>query len=325
MTNLFSSEIIIPLVLLFSFTDIGIPVRVTGKPDDKVTQIRDSPPMQYHNGVLLTGQISINLIWYGQFAPTQRAIVTDFIASINKPSRVIADEPDVATWWKMMQMYYKMAKKPYSLKVSLGSQINDDKYSLGKKISDAQIKELAAKGGIKNAINVVLTSADVVVDGFCMRCGTHGVGVGSGTKSKYAYIWVGNPQTQCPGQCAFPFYQSMFGPKTQWDPPNKDVGMDGLIINLATQLAGTVTNPFGNGFFQGPKEAPLEAASACLGKFAKGSRPGFPGDLLVEVNTGADYNAQGVNGRKYLLPALFDPKGQTTDLDEGLQWSLQIS
>lgn len=80
-----------------------------------------------------------------------------------------------------------------------------------------------------------------------------------------------------------------------------------MVINLATLLAGTVTNPFGNGYFQGPKEAPLEAASACSGTYGKGAYPGYPGELLMDPKSGASYNAHGINGREYLLPALYDP------------------
>lgn len=32
-----------------------------------------------------------------------------------------------------------------------------------------------------------------------------------------------------------------------------------MVINQASLLAGTVMNPFGNVYFQGPKEAPLDA------------------------------------------------------------------
>ena len=80
-----------------------------------------------------------------------------------------------------------------------------------------------------------------------------------------------------------------------------------MILNLATVLAGTVTNPFDNGYFQGPANAPLEAVSACTGIFGKGAYPGYPGEVLVDKTTGASYNAFGINGRKYLLPAMWDP------------------
>ncbi|KAJ8479959.1 hypothetical protein OPV22_023686 [Ensete ventricosum] len=84
-----------------------------------------------------------------------------------------------------------------------------------------------------------------------------------------------------------------------------------MVINLASMLAGVVTNPFDDGFFQGPTEAPLEAATACPGVNGKGTHPGHAGDLLVDPITGASYNANGIHGRKYLVRALFDPSTST--------------
>ncbi|KAK8971513.1 hypothetical protein KSP40_PGU005339 [Platanthera guangdongensis] len=152
---------------------------------------------------------------------------------------------------------------------------------------------------------VVLTSADVAVYGFCSgRCGTH-----ANLPGGSSFIWVGDSSVQCPGQCAWPFHQPMYGPQTPpLVPPSGDVGADGIIINIATLLAGTVTNPDGKGYFQGPVTAPLEAVSACTGIFGSGAYPGFPGNVLVDPTTGASYNARGVNGRKFLLPAMWDPK-----------------
>ncbi|XP_004301325.1 PREDICTED: uncharacterized protein LOC101294953 [Fragaria vesca subsp. vesca] len=220
----------------------------------------------YHNGPLLTGKISINLIWYGKFKPYQRAIVSDFITSFSSPpsNATLLNQPSVATWWKSIEKYYHHtnAKKTSSLSLSLGTQILDESYYLGKSVSlGTHIKKLAAKGAHTNAINVVLTSSDVIIDGFCSnKCGTHGYSRSTfirGKSPNFVYIWVGNSETQCPGQCACPFHQPIYGPQTPpLVAPNNDVGMDGMIINLANLLAGTVTNLFGNGFYQGPKEAP---------------------------------------------------------------------
>ncbi|KAJ6836588.1 putative protein EXORDIUM [Iris pallida] len=112
------------------------------------------------------------------------------------------------------------------------------------------------------------------------------------------------------GTCAWPFHRPAYGPQS---PPwwrNGDVGVDGMVVNLAGLLAGAVTNPFGSGFFQGPKEAPLEAASACPGIYGKGAYPGYAGELLVDTASGASYNARGARGRKYLVPALVDVDGR---------------
>ncbi|KAM7516843.1 hypothetical protein LguiA_006426 [Lonicera macranthoides] len=245
-------------------------------------QLTQSTQFQYHNGPLLTSKISINLIWYGNFKPSQRAIISDFVTSISssRPS-----QPSVTTWWKTTEKYYHLfrSNKPASsLYLSVGNQILDDKYSL--------------------------------VDGFCSsRCGTHGSLASKsfhvkGKNYKFAYIWVGNSETQCPSYCAWPFHQPIYGP--QGPPlvaPNNDMGVDGMVMNLASLLARTVTNPFGNGFYQGLASAPLKTALACPGIYGKGAYPGYAGNLLKDPATGASYNAHGANGRKYLVPALYDP------------------
>ncbi|VAI49659.1 unnamed protein product [Triticum turgidum subsp. durum] len=59
--------------------------------------------------------------------------------------------------------------------------------------------------------------------------------------------------------------------------------------------------------FGGSSDAPLEAATACPGIFGNGAYPGYAGDLKVDQATGASYNCNGAHGRKYLLPALYDP------------------
>ncbi|XP_042495371.1 protein PHOSPHATE-INDUCED 1-like [Macadamia integrifolia] len=270
--------------------------------------------LKYHKGSLLSGKISVNLIWYGNFKPAQRSIISDFISSLSSSSQAslktqTQSQPSVLTWWKTTDKYYHLSsknKKPSSLSLQMGNQILDENYSLGKSLTRNQIVQLAARGDHRNAVNVVLTAADVTVESFCMdTCGSHG---SQGKKSKFAYIWVGNSETQCPGQCAWPFHQPIYGPQNPpLIAPNNDVGMDGMVINLASLLAATATNPFGNGFYQGSAEAPLEAASACPGIYGKGAYPGYAGELLEDSTTGASYNANGANGRKYLLPALFDP------------------
>lgn len=80
-----------------------------------------------------------------------------------------------------------------------------------------------------------------------------------------------------------------------------------MIINIATVLVGTVTNPFNTGVFQGDAALPLEGVSACRGMYGRGAYPGYAGQLLVDETTGASFNARGLNGRMFLLPAVWDP------------------
>ncbi|KAM1896100.1 hypothetical protein ACFX13_044776 [Malus domestica] len=122
--------------------------------------------LKYHNGPLLSGKITINLIWYGNFKPSQKAIVSDFISSLSSSSPSKTPQPSVAAWWQTTEKYYHLTsnkKSSNSLSLSLGRQILDQSYSLGKSLTTKQIVALAAKGDQKNAINVVLTSADVAL------------------------------------------------------------------------------------------------------------------------------------------------------------------
>ena len=267
--------------------------------------------LKYHNGALLKGNINVNLVWYGKFTPTQRSVIVDFIRSLNSKEAATSAAPSVASWWKTTEKY-----KGGASTLVVGKQLLLENYPLGKSLKNPNLRALSTKlnGGLRS-ITVVLTAKDVSVEGFCMnRCGSHGSSVSTSRRAANgaAYVWVGNAETMCPGYCAWPFHQPIYGP--QGPPlvsPNGDVGVDGMIINLATLLANTVTNPFKNGYYQGPPTAPLEAVSACTGMFGSGSYPGYAGLVLVDKTTGSSYNARGLAGRKYLLPAMWDPQTST--------------
>lgn len=269
--------------------------------------------LKYHNGALLKGNYTLNLVWYGRFSAAQRAILTDFLVSLSSPDAggEGSAAPSVAAWWRTTESYDGGATR-----FLLGAQSILEDYPRGKLLTGDDIRVLAAAAaaGLHRAsIAVVFTASDVAVEGFCMsRCGSHGgaqLPWGKNRRSRFAYIWVGNSEAQCPGQCAWPFHQPVYRPQTPpLVAPNGDVGVDGMVINLATLVAGTVTNPFAGGFFQGPAAAPLEAVSACTGVFGSGAYPGNPGKVMTDPATGGSYNAAGVGGRKFLLPAMWNPK-----------------
>ncbi|KAL6912104.1 hypothetical protein ACP4OV_000909 [Aristida adscensionis] len=267
-----------------------------------------SDQLKYHHGSVLSGDIPVSILWYGRFTPVQKSVVSDFILSLTAAPN--AATPSVGEWWGQIdQLYLSSAATTNgatATRVLLAEQVSDEGCSLGRSLTLSQIEQLAAHaGGKKGGIALVFTDEDVTVEGFCSsRCGKHApAAAGDST-----YIWVGNSAKQCPGQCAWPFAQPVYGPQSApLVAPNGDVGVDGMVMVLATMAAGTVTNPYGDAFYQGPKEAPLEACTACPGVYGSGAYPGFPGNLLVDATTGASYNANGANGRKYLLPALFNP------------------
>ncbi|XWS14980.1 hypothetical protein CRYUN_Cryun35bG0055000 [Craigia yunnanensis] len=276
----------------------------------KLTSLYQPPPMAltYHKGALLEGNLPVSIVWYGGFSPAQKSIIADFLLSLNPQNEHLGSsftEPLVSHWWNTIQTYMKIASRK-NARIILAYQVTDRNCSLGKILKKYQISRLARRVHSKpGGLTLVLTAKDVAVEGFCMsNCGFHS----SHANENSVFIWVGNSETQCPGQCAWPFHQPIYGPQTApLGAPNADVGVDGMIINIASLLAGTVTNPYGKGYFLGSDGAQLEAASACSGVYGKGAYPGYAGELLVDRTTGASYNAQGVNGRKYLLPALFDP------------------
>jgi hypothetical protein len=154
-------------------------------------------------------------------------------------------------------------------------------------------------------VAVVLTASDVAVEGFCTSaCRSHGAAKPGGA----AYASVGDSEEQCPGRCAWPFHSANGHRRGETlRAPNGDVGVDGMVINLAAMLAGAVTNPYGNGYFQGDARAPVEVAAACPGAYGHGAYPGYPGAVRKDAANGGGYNIVGRNGRKYLVPALIDP------------------
>uniref|UniRef100_A0A0D3GEB9 Uncharacterized protein n=1 Tax=Oryza barthii TaxID=65489 RepID=A0A0D3GEB9_9ORYZ len=283
--------------------------------------------ISYHGGAVLGGDIPVTLVWYGKFKPAQKAIVVDFLLSLTA-TPPNATTPSAAQWWGAIAAGYLSSNATNvttAARVVLANQTSDEEYSLGKSLTLVEVFQLAA--GVvpdRGDLVVVLTDRDVAVEGFCSaRCGVHGSDAGAG----YAYAWVGNAERQCPGQCAWPYGPQgsplgapngdvgtdgmvpPYGPKGEAAlvPPNGDVGADGVVATLAGVLAGAVTNPFGDGYYLGDKDAALEACSACAGAYGSDSYPGYAGKVLVDETTGGSYNAVGAHGRKYLLPAVYDP------------------
>uniref|UniRef100_A0A0D6QRA6 Phosphate-induced protein 1 n=1 Tax=Araucaria cunninghamii TaxID=56994 RepID=A0A0D6QRA6_ARACU len=282
----------------------------------KLSALVPSSPLvlQYHKGPLLTGPAAINvyILWYGRFSPSQKAIVSDFVSSLGATTPT---QPSVSSWWATTQRYTDSAKQSVSRLVKIGGQASDALYSLGKNLKRSHVT-LLVKGALAKrlfpsdarGIYIVLTADDVYVERFCMNsCGFHD-SVRLSKSERVLFGWVGNSGVQCPGQCAWPYATPLYGPPAApLIPPNGDVGVDGMIINIATILAGTATNPFNSGYYQGSALAPQEAVTACSGIFGKGAYPGYPGELLTDKKSKAKYNAYGINNREFLLPAIWEP------------------
>ncbi|KAJ9185616.1 hypothetical protein P3X46_005225 [Hevea brasiliensis] len=260
----------------------------------------------HHGGPILTGNLNLTFIWYGQFGRVQKNALRAFVDSLNYNAAANL-QPQVSQWWKIVEGFQDAAGKPNApIIVKVVKQITDVDYSVGKVFTRDSVKPLIQKASSddKDAIPVIFTAKDVSVDGLCKgKCSEHGV------LENKPYLLVGNPENECPGACAWPFHKSDSGPVgVTLNPPNGNVGADAMAIAFAEGLVDIVTNPLNTGFFQENNESPIEAGSACHGVFGSGALAGYTGKVRIDPSTGGGFNAHGSRGKKFLLPAIWDPK-----------------
>ncbi|KAM7272503.1 hypothetical protein ACFE04_027166 [Oxalis oulophora] len=264
--------------------------------------------MSYHGGELLKGELKLGLVWYGRVGRVQKNTIRSFLKSLNALN---AASPNVAMWWQKVESYQVTANLAAGkMPVRVVNQASDTSYGSGKILTKDFLKPLIAKAtnGDKSVLAVILAARDVTVDGLCMgKCGQHGV------LDLQPYLIVGNPETECPEACGWPFVKSKHDPSgTVVNPPSGNVGADAMVIALAQSLADTVSNPFNTGIFLGPEFKSVGVAQTCNGVFGPGGVAGQnPGKFLINPKNGGAYNANGLKGKKFLLPALWDPKTNT--------------
>jgi hypothetical protein len=288
--------------------------------EDDSAPVRAVFDLHYHSGPLLSGPASLNvyIVWYGSFDSVQRSAIVDFFASFQESADLA---PSVSSWWKTTAAYKDFANAGVAPSVKLAGEMSKSGYTLGHELTRREIEFLVLDSlnsfpADSKSVYLILTADDVFIDGFCRSsCASHSFIASSAITrgQQLPYAWVGNAATQCPGMCAWPFALPAYGP-AGFKPlvaPNGDVGADGMIINIASTLAGTATDPYINAWYQGDARAPLEAGTACAGIYGEGAFPGLPGELLKEPVSGASYNVGGVDKRKFLLPALWDPVTRT--------------
>lgn len=280
----------------------GVPVPEAGK------------GILYHGGPLLTGDLNLSILFYGQFTAEQKNVVRSFLRSLeNTENDHIAA---VHRWWDIVEAYQLFTNKPGldptaappRLRIKVGTQQSDDKYTVGKVLTIDFINSLFKKAdsGKPNTLVVLFTGSQVTVQGLCRgKCYEHGL------VDNKPYLIVGNPEIECPGACGWPFNRLDYGVSNQVTvkPPNGNAGIDAMLINFASGLAAAVTNPFNTGFFKpGPKDDPIEAGTACDNIFGSGAVPGQTGKVELDPASGGSYNAIGEKGMKFMLPSVWNPR-----------------
>ncbi|KAL5767519.1 hypothetical protein ACOSP7_014123 [Xanthoceras sorbifolium] len=295
-----------PLVLAFSLLLL---LPITSLAHQRPNRYQKREQITYHGGKLLTGNINLVFIWYGIFDQSTKDTMRAFVDSINSNQKG-KSKATVAKWWKVVENYQTVAaprapkKKNY---VKVVGEVQEACY-WGKILTMDFIPRIVEKavGGKPNTVAVLFTAKDVSVHGLCTgKCQLHGL-----IEKTQPYIVVGNPEIDCPGACMWPFHASQYIPKgVVFKAPNGNAVDDSMVVHLAAGLAELVTNPGNQGFYGGTEYKTIEITGGrcknVFGSRASAAR-GLPG--TVRYADGKAYNADGNNGRKFLLPALWNPR-----------------
>ncbi|KAE8689246.1 Tho complex subunit 7/Mft1p [Hibiscus syriacus] len=191
----------------------------------------DKTEITHHGGPILTGKVKLMLIW---------------------KSATKKGQPQVKTWWKVVESYQSLlpgAKpgEPPEIKVVAEKQKSTSpkygKVLTQQKIIPDLIKDVTH--GDTDLLPVIVAARDVTVDGLCAgKCADKGL-----LENNQSYIVVGNPETECPGACGWPFFEADSGPKGPiLKPPNQNMAGDAMVAAFAGALVDTVLSPQNYGF-----------------------------------------------------------------------------
>lgn len=140
----------------------------------------NSGPLTYHDGPMLTQNVNLGILWYGQIGSVQKKTLNNFIKSLNGGKNQGDLEPHVTKWWKMIESVAN--KSPYAkapkIKVTIVNQVTDTSFSSGKVLTVDFLPNLIQKAtaGKPNTVAVIFASRMVTVVGACNGdCMLHGV------------------------------------------------------------------------------------------------------------------------------------------------------
>jgi hypothetical protein len=228
-------------------------------------------PITNHGGPVMSS-VKAYLIWYGNWnqsngsdTPSGQGLVRTFLSGVGGSG------------------YYNINKTYPGVTgtVTLSATEATDNYSLGTRLSDADIKTIVASAISKGlpsdtgALYFVLTSSDVAKQGFCNRyCGWHTRASIGGADIKYSFVGNAN---RCLSSCA-----------AQTVGPNGNAGVDGMISVVAHELEEANTDPDLNAWYD---SSGAENADKCAWTF---------GSAQTRLPSGAYYN-ETIGGKNFLI------------------------
>jgi len=232
----------------------------------------------------MLGTIPIYIVWYGsRWTSLKQSIIRDFINTLTN-----------SDWLKIQTTYYQQLtptspKQYVSASVTLAKETTDSG-SFGSSITQSNIQSIVnnqINSGIfpqdTNAIYFVLTSAEILLSGYCTSfCGYHTGYYRQGNFLKFSFV---GDSARCVGSCA-----------PQGVGPNGDAGADGTVSVIAHEITETITDAYNAWRFP---STGYENADQCAWKFGNiyraangafanmrmGSR-----DFLVQQNWIVDQN-----------------------------------
>uniref|UniRef100_A0A0E0DZ02 Uncharacterized protein n=1 Tax=Oryza meridionalis TaxID=40149 RepID=A0A0E0DZ02_9ORYZ len=227
--------------------------------------------LSYHGGAVLSGDIPMSIVWYGKFAPSQKDIVVDFVQSLTATSSSSSSQQVAA---------------PEARRAPSAAQ-------WWSTLATVYLSNATTGGGKAAAATRVVLSGQVSDEEYSLGKTLKLVQVfqlaaGAAPKRGAVVLVLTDPDVVVEGFCSV------------------RCGVHGSDAGAGT-LAGAVTNPFGDAYYQGDKDAALEACTACAGVYGSGSYPGYAGKVLVDEANGGSYNAIGGGGKRFLLPAIYNP------------------
>ncbi|KAL6007943.1 Protein EXORDIUM-like 3 [Asimina triloba] len=273
--------------------------------------------LRYHMGPVLTANVTVHPLWYGNWLPAQKRIIRGFLRSISavRPKK---SPPSVSGWWSTVRLYTDQTGANITSALRLGEEKNDRFYSHGKTLTRLSIQSVLKSAvtastrplpvNPRGGLYLLLTSEDVIVQDFCNQvCGFHYFTFPSIVGYTLPYAWVGNSAKLCPGVCAYPFAVPDYIPGLKpMKSPNGDVGVDGMISVIAHEIAELATNPLVNAWYAGQDPSfPVEIADLCEGIYGTGGGGSYTGQLM-KGQDGATYNMVG-GGRRFLVQWVWNP------------------
>jgi hypothetical protein len=235
----------------------------------------DNQRILYHGGPVVTGLPNIYFIWYGTTSSSTMTVLTDAARGLTNSS-----------WARIDLSYHDASGTPASSGFVLKQAAYDLAYSLGKTITDSQVRDLvfaqirAGKLPLDvHGLYFLFTAADVnITSGFGTEyCGYHTFDTLSNTPIRYAL--VGNPEK---------FGNACMEQTTK--SPNDNPPADGMVSVFAHELTEMITDPYLNAWYDGSGQNIFEDADKCAWTF--GSTFRAPNGSLANV---------ALDGRDYLI------------------------